>query len=395
MTRTLWKALAAVVAVPVLVMGTYQVATRWRTTRGPWTRRCRPPGPASSTSTTRRGTSASSAWRVPPRSGSTPGSATAGGPRPTTCGWRATAWCCGRAAPSSGPSSARSTTRSRSPPTCGSRPGARGISVTDLASDVYVESDASRIEVARINGDVTVRSDQGRIEATELDVRPRRRRRRPGLGPAVVEAPPQSIVAEADQGSIEIVLPKVPGVAYASDAAADQGSVTELIDEAPDGDRTISAHADQGDVRSATADPDPGQGRRTSPGLRPLTPWPAVGPAPLTPLYAFVRDPPREPTPSPERHGVREGQGAKPSTPPDAHRVGSGAAGSATRIARPPWSTRPGDGIHRTRRPRRATGTAQGTIIISSPTNNRNLPNHHQKLPWWLQLRGPKDRSRA
>jgi hypothetical protein len=248
-TRTLWKVLAAVVAVPVLVMGSYQVATALAHD----TRTVDEEVPAEGASVLDVDNDAGDI-RIVGVEGATSVRVHAR----ISDGWRATTHdlrvegdrlVLRASCPIFGSDYCEVDYTIEVPTDL--RVEARGeqrISVTDLASDVYVESDASRIDVARVTGDVTVRSDQGRIEATELTSDHVDAGADQGSVLLSFEAPPRSIVAEADQGSIEIVLPKVPGIAYASDAGADQGSVTELIDEAPDGDRTISAHADQGDV---------------------------------------------------------------------------------------------------------------------------------------------------
>jgi hypothetical protein len=58
---------------------------------------------------------------------------------------------------------------------------------------------------------------------------------------------PNEIVAEANQGSVTILLPD-EDVFYATQTEADQGSATSDIREDPTADRTITAESNQGSI---------------------------------------------------------------------------------------------------------------------------------------------------
>ena len=121
------------------------------------------------------------------------------------------------------------------------------IEVTDMTGGVEASSDSSPITLVRVDGDLALDADQGRITAEDIrsaNVSAHADQGRITLGFA---ESPQTVTAEADQGSIEIVLPDRT-VAFATDVSADQGDVTDLVDRDLDSPRSIVAHADQGDV---------------------------------------------------------------------------------------------------------------------------------------------------
>ncbi len=123
----------------------------------------------------------------------------------------------------------------------------RSIEVSDVTGGLEASSDGSSITLQRVDGDLTLNSDQGRITADGIDSDHVSAESDQGRISLVFDESPQTLVAEADQGSIEIVLPD-PDVAYATDLSADQGDVNDLVDRDLDSARSIVAHADQGDV---------------------------------------------------------------------------------------------------------------------------------------------------
>jgi hypothetical protein len=124
--------------------------------------------------------------------------------------------------------------------------GDEGVEVSDLTGPVYAESDASGVVAARISGDLTIKTDEGGVEATEVTSARVEARAIEGGVRLSFDGPPRSVVADSVEGGIEILLPQVDGVSYASEVTAVEGSVTEQIDESPDSDRTISAHTVEG-----------------------------------------------------------------------------------------------------------------------------------------------------
>ncbi|HEX6418059.1 MAG TPA: DUF4097 family beta strand repeat-containing protein [Acidimicrobiales bacterium] len=123
-----------------------------------------------------------------------------------------------------------------------------GVGVSDVAAGVVASSDTSSVRLARVSGDVTVDADQGRVEGTDLVASRMHANADQGRIELEFDTSPDEIVVDADQGSILIVLPDEPGVAYATDTDADQGSVSDAIRQDPSARRSITADADQGDI---------------------------------------------------------------------------------------------------------------------------------------------------
>ena len=121
------------------------------------------------------------------------------------------------------------------------------IEVTDVEAGVEASTSDSTITLARVDGDLVLRASQGRITAGAIRSDTVVAHANQGRISLVFAESPSSVTAEADQGSIEIVLPD-DTVAFATDVSADQGDVTDVVDRDLDSPRTIVAHADQGDV---------------------------------------------------------------------------------------------------------------------------------------------------
>jgi hypothetical protein len=118
---------------------------------------------------------------------------------------------------------------------------------------VTADSSASTVVLARVGGEVTVSSHQGRVEASELAAERVHAFADQGrLTLAFVESPDE-IVARADQGSIDIVLPDDRDVAYATETKSDQGAVSDRIRQDPGSPRSITAEADQGSINISYA----------------------------------------------------------------------------------------------------------------------------------------------
>ena len=121
------------------------------------------------------------------------------------------------------------------------------IEVTDMEAGVDAGTSESTITLDRVDGDLTLQASQGRITAGAIRSGTVVAHANQGRISLVFAESPSSVTAEADQGSIEIVLPD-DTVAFATDVSADQGDVTDVVDRDLDSPRTIVAHADQGDI---------------------------------------------------------------------------------------------------------------------------------------------------
>lgn len=122
------------------------------------------------------------------------------------------------------------------------------IEVSGVAGGVDAGTDQGRIVLDQVDGTVRADSDQGRIEGRRLTGSRVRAHTDQGHVTLSFLASPRAVDAQSDQGGIDIVLPDDRDVAYAVDTGTDQGTVTDAIRQDPRSDRTIRAHSDQGDV---------------------------------------------------------------------------------------------------------------------------------------------------
>lgn len=123
-----------------------------------------------------------------------------------------------------------------------------GVTVTDMAAGVHASSDNGPVELARVEGDVELHSDNGSVTATGL--RSARTTATADNGSVQLEFgdPPRDVVAQSDNGSIDVVVPEVEDL-YRVDAQSDNGTVsTSGVGNDPNSERTITATSDNGDV---------------------------------------------------------------------------------------------------------------------------------------------------
>lgn len=133
--------------------------------------------------------------------------------------------------------------------------GRGGVSATDLDGGLRATSRTSRVELRRVGGDLTVDTDQGSIEADDLRTGRVDASTDQGSLRLTFATSPDEVRTEADQGSIDIVLPDDPGVYYATDLHSDQGSVNSSVRAKSDSDRSLTAEADQGSITIGYAEP--------------------------------------------------------------------------------------------------------------------------------------------
>jgi hypothetical protein len=122
------------------------------------------------------------------------------------------------------------------------------ISISDLSAGLTADSSASSIELARIGGNITADVDQGRLVGTALTAGSVDVSADQGSVTLDFTESPDEIVADADQGSVDIALPDEEGVVYATEASSDQGTVSNRIRVDPSSDRSIAVNADQGSI---------------------------------------------------------------------------------------------------------------------------------------------------
>lgn len=126
--------------------------------------------------------------------------------------------------------------------------GRSRVSVSDVSGGVTARSDQGAVELVRVGGTVVARAAQGRIEGTDLTAAAVDARADQGRVTLGFARSPDEVVARADQGDIDLALPDERGVDYATEAGADQGAVSVDIRQDPDSRRSITASADQGSI---------------------------------------------------------------------------------------------------------------------------------------------------
>jgi hypothetical protein len=128
------------------------------------------------------------------------------------------------------------------------RAGGR-ISVSDVTGDVEASTDDGRVEAARVDGDVDLASDNGRVVGTDLRSDIARADSDNGRVELGFLAPPRTVSARSDNGSVEVVLPRTTAYYRIDDVSSDNGSAaTPEIRIDPESDRSLTASSDNGDV---------------------------------------------------------------------------------------------------------------------------------------------------
>jgi hypothetical protein len=121
------------------------------------------------------------------------------------------------------------------------------VTVTDIDGDVEARSDNGQVELARIGGTIRADGDNGSlvlVELTSADVEASSDNGRVELQ---FDEPPQRVVADSDNGSVEVVVPD-DDRPYLLDTDTDNGSVQESVAHDPSSTRLIQATTDNGDV---------------------------------------------------------------------------------------------------------------------------------------------------
>jgi hypothetical protein len=123
------------------------------------------------------------------------------------------------------------------------------ISVSDVTGDVEASTGDGRVEAARIDGDVDLSSDNGRVVGTDLRAGTARADSDNGRVELSFLAPPQTVSATSDNGSVEVVLPRTAAYYRIDEVSSDNGTAaTPEINIRPASDRSITATSDNGDV---------------------------------------------------------------------------------------------------------------------------------------------------
>jgi hypothetical protein len=123
----------------------------------------------------------------------------------------------------------------------------RGATIEGIDGDVDVTSDQGSIDLAGLRGSVRAHADQGSVRASPLRSTDVEASSDQGDVFLRFLDEPRRVVAESDQGDVEVVVPGGDAF-YALTTDTDQGKVRRDIRADPSSDRSISATTDQGDV---------------------------------------------------------------------------------------------------------------------------------------------------
>jgi hypothetical protein len=122
-----------------------------------------------------------------------------------------------------------------------------GVTVEGIDGDVDVTSDQGGVELSRIGGTLRADSDQGTVRGSGLRSPDVEATTDQGGVALRFDAEPERVVADSDQGDVEVVVPDGEAF-YRLDTDTDQGRVVRDIRTDPSSDRSITASTDQGDV---------------------------------------------------------------------------------------------------------------------------------------------------
>jgi hypothetical protein len=123
-----------------------------------------------------------------------------------------------------------------------------GVEIADVDGDVSVDADNGRVEVSDLRGALTLSSDNGRVTGRGLESPTVDAQSDNGRVTLEFTSPPDSVVADSDNGRVEVAVPDVEG-GYNVTAESDNGSVDVEVEDDPDSPRTIRATSDNGGVR--------------------------------------------------------------------------------------------------------------------------------------------------
>jgi hypothetical protein len=122
-----------------------------------------------------------------------------------------------------------------------------GSSIEGIDGAVTVSSDQTAIELTDVSGPLTIDNDQGSVLASGLRSQQVKVSTDQGDVRLRFTEPPRSVEADAEQGTVEIVVPD-DDEAYRLTTEIDQGTVERDIRTDPEAARSITATTDQGNV---------------------------------------------------------------------------------------------------------------------------------------------------
>jgi DUF4097 and DUF4098 domain-containing protein YvlB len=123
--------------------------------------------------------------------------------------------------------------------------GDHRISVSGTSGSVEAVTDSGSIRVSDVTGALVLRSDNGGVFAERVRSEFVDARSDNGSVRVALLAPPRSVIASTDNGSVEVVVPRTAD-AYAVDVDSDLGSTRNDVRTDSFSARHISARSDTG-----------------------------------------------------------------------------------------------------------------------------------------------------
>lgn len=121
------------------------------------------------------------------------------------------------------------------------------VTVRNVDGDVHIDVDNGRATLLSIGGAISVDADNGRVEGSNLSGPTADVSADNGRVELMFSEPPDLVVAESDNGSIDVAVPPVDG-AYRVEADTDNGSQNIDIANDPESSRVIRVRSSNGSV---------------------------------------------------------------------------------------------------------------------------------------------------
>jgi hypothetical protein len=121
------------------------------------------------------------------------------------------------------------------------------VGATDIDGTVDIGNDTGSIELVQVTGDINVHTDTGRIDASGLTGAQADASTDTGRIHLDFDVAPQAVQASTDTGSVEVVLPDDTAT-YRVETGTDTGGEVVSVRTDPSSTRSIVARTDTGDI---------------------------------------------------------------------------------------------------------------------------------------------------
>jgi DUF4097 and DUF4098 domain-containing protein YvlB len=125
------------------------------------------------------------------------------------------------------------------------------VGVSNIDGDLIIESDNGSIELSDVAGTITVDSDNGRISGRNLVSPVTDAGSNNGSIELSYSEPPDTVTANTDNGSIEVVVPEIDS-GYDVTADSSNGGDEILVNDNPESPHKIRLATDNGSITVRT-----------------------------------------------------------------------------------------------------------------------------------------------